>query len=116
MICLKCDGEEFTEGNAQVEQDYKGMLLQVDSPVMTCTKCGWFTCTLEQADVLRRRTNDLYEFEVWFQENYAHVKPEIYNGTLAKNVIGMIRVIARHSWMTARDGKSENKTSVVSPS
>jgi hypothetical protein len=106
MLCLRCDGEEFEAGNAQVDQEYKGMSLKVDSPVMLCKNCGWFTCSLEQADVLRRRTNDLYEFEVWFAENYAHVDPDQYGGTLAKNVITMTKVIARTTWMAAREPKT----------
>lgn len=81
------------------------MTLHVDSPVMRCKKCGWFTCDLDQADILRKRTNDMYEFEVWFPEAYPHMNADDHPSVLVKNVINMTKVISRSAWMAAREPK-----------
>lgn len=60
MICLKCDNEEFRAGEAEILQEFKGDSLQVLTPVMVCTQCGWHTVGNDQIDELRNRTADVY--------------------------------------------------------
>lgn len=61
MICLRCDNEEFTpKQKATLEQEFKDETLEVKSPAMECTKCGWVTISNNQLDALRRNTADAY--------------------------------------------------------
>lgn len=62
MICLSCDNEtEFKVEKRLVEQLYRGRTLMVPNPVTICSKCGWFTVNLKQADELLKNTRELYE-------------------------------------------------------
>lgn len=56
MICLQCDNEKFEPGVRGVPQDYRGREFTVNTEVMICTNCGWFTCNNEQADKLCHKT------------------------------------------------------------
>jgi putative zinc finger/helix-turn-helix YgiT family protein len=61
MICIKCDNETFAEKpNAIIEQEFRGEQIKVKMTASACTKCGWTTITLAQADELRRLTADAY--------------------------------------------------------
>jgi putative zinc finger/helix-turn-helix YgiT family protein len=60
MICLNCDSEHFSAGEAEVKQEFKGQALTVNTPVMICQTCGWQTVGNDQIDELRRRTADTY--------------------------------------------------------
>lgn len=61
MICIRCDNEEFEERlNATIEQEMNGQYFKVQCPAMVCKMCGWMTVTLEQADVLFKRTIALH--------------------------------------------------------
>lgn len=61
MICVRCDNEQFVEEpNRVLEQEFRGELFHVHSPAMVCTKCGWTSVSLGQADALRRATADEY--------------------------------------------------------
>ncbi len=61
MICIQCENEQFTEKpDAVIEQEFKGEVVKVKMVASACTKCGWTTVTLAQADELRRRTADAY--------------------------------------------------------
>lgn len=60
MICLNCDNEGFSPGEAEVPQEFKGETLMVKTPVVICTNCGWHTVGNDQIDELRRRTADAY--------------------------------------------------------
>lgn len=61
MICLQCDNEEFVAKlDAVIQQEFKGELLDVHTPALACSKCGWLTVDLDQAEELRRRTADAY--------------------------------------------------------
>jgi len=60
MVCLRCDNEEFSTAESDIEQEYKGKLLKVKTPASICTKCGWVTVSMEQADELVKRTQDLW--------------------------------------------------------
>lgn len=60
MICLKCDNEQFTPGETEVKQEFRGETLHVRTPVMLCQSCGWHTVGNDQIAELRRRTADAY--------------------------------------------------------
>jgi HTH-type transcriptional regulator/antitoxin MqsA len=60
MICLNCDSERFSAGEAEVKQEFRGEALTVKTPVMICQTCGWQTVGNDQIDELRRRTADTY--------------------------------------------------------
>jgi len=60
MICLECDHEAFTVGEAEVRQEFRGESLLVKTPVMVCSNCGWHTVGNDQIDELRQRTADAY--------------------------------------------------------
>jgi hypothetical protein len=61
MICLRCDGEEFTpHQDHEVEQEFKGELLLVKTPTIACVKCGWHTVRMDQLDELVKRTKEAY--------------------------------------------------------
>ena len=61
MICLRCDNETFKEEERDVEQELRGLTFYVKTDVMVCTKCGWFTCTLEQAGMLREKAKKTFD-------------------------------------------------------
>lgn len=61
MICLQCDNEEFLpKQDAVIEQEFRGDTLRIQTPASVCSKCGWTTVDLQQADELRKRTADAY--------------------------------------------------------
>jgi putative zinc finger/helix-turn-helix YgiT family protein len=61
MICIKCENEVFAgKPNAIIEQEFRGETFKVRMTASACTKCGWTTITLGQADELRRLTADAY--------------------------------------------------------
>ena len=61
MICLRCDNEEFLlTQDAVIEQEFKGEQFEIHMPAFVCSKCGWVTVDLKQADELRKRTADAY--------------------------------------------------------
>ncbi len=62
MICLRCDSEEFAlKPNAIIEQEFKRVVLQVESPAYACVKCGWLTLDVPTLGELVNRTKLLYE-------------------------------------------------------
>jgi putative zinc finger/helix-turn-helix YgiT family protein len=60
MICFKCNGEEFATQAAVISQNFRGELLDVNTPVCVCQACGWQTLGRGQSDELRKRTADAY--------------------------------------------------------
>jgi len=61
MICLRCDNKEFVpEQDAVIEQELRGELFHVHTPVVKCSKCGWVTVDAATGEELRRRTADAY--------------------------------------------------------
>ncbi len=60
MICLRCDCEEFSEKEMEIEQYCNDELLMVLTHVMTCNECGWQCLGNGQLDELRKRTADVY--------------------------------------------------------
>src|SRR2546427_605492 len=61
MICLRCDNEEFvTKPDAVIQQEFRNERLEIQMTALACSKCGWITVDLDQADELRRRTADAY--------------------------------------------------------
>lgn len=103
MICLRCEKEEFYAAQRFVEQEYKQKSLHVETPVMVCAHCGWFTVSLPQVDLLLARTKEVYNFELWWEKNYPHMQVSPGAGSLATNVVGMIKVIAKQAWMAAQE-------------
>jgi hypothetical protein len=62
MICLVCDNEEFVLApKSIIEQEFKGKTLKIVTPAMACSKCGWLTIDIDQADELCRRTKTAYQ-------------------------------------------------------
>lgn len=103
MICLKCDKDTFFTAPKLVEQEYKDRTFCVETPVKVCSHCGWFTVDLDQADTLLQNTKDTYLFELWWEENYAHmVEMEAETkSVLTKNIIGVTKVVAKKAWIAA---------------
>lgn len=61
MICLRCDNEEFvTKPDEVIRQEFRNELLEIRMSALACSKCGWVTVDLDQAEELRRRTADAY--------------------------------------------------------
>jgi len=61
MICLRCDNEEFLpKRDAVIEQEFRGDTFRIQMAAFACSKCGWVTVDLPQADELRKRTADAY--------------------------------------------------------
>jgi len=61
MICLKCENEDFVlKPDAVVEQEFRGEIFHVVSPVMECKHCGWQALAEGQMDELGRRTSDAF--------------------------------------------------------
>ena len=58
-----CDGEDndFVKGVKIITQIYEGTILKVKTPVMICTKCGWFTVGLDQINDLMKNTRKAYK-------------------------------------------------------
>ena len=61
MICLRCDCETFSPDVRDVTQEFKGQTLVVNTAVMVCTKCGWFTVGNNQVNQLVQRTKAAFE-------------------------------------------------------
>lgn len=64
MICLGCDNSEpacFHPEIRPIEQVFNGIILTIDTTMMVCDHCGYAMVTLEQADVLVKKTRDAYE-------------------------------------------------------
>jgi len=101
MICLHCDNEEFEESYGNVTQEYKGRTFEVPTDLMVCKKCGWRTIGLDQADGLLANTKSVYNFELWWEENYSHMDPANYNGVLTKSIICVTRVVAKAAWLAS---------------
>lgn len=60
MICLNCENDQFIPALGEINQEYKGDLINVVTPVMECTQCGWITIGRWQLDELRKRTKEAY--------------------------------------------------------
>ena len=62
MICFRCDNEDAFDiyENANIEQEYKGKILMVKTPVTVCRECGFQTLTLGQLDALLIATEKVY--------------------------------------------------------
>ena len=61
MICVRCDNEDFiTKPDAVIEQEFRNVRLDVHTPALACSNCGWITVGLDQVDELRKRTADAY--------------------------------------------------------
>lgn len=61
LVCLKCKGGEFTPDVRDVKQIFCKKTLMVNTSVMVCNKCGWFTIGNGQIDELLAKTRAAYQ-------------------------------------------------------
>lgn len=50
------------------------------------------------------------DFDEWWKSNYQHLVPKQDYTPLAKNVIGMMRAIARQAWLEASKKYEEKRS------
>lgn len=73
MICLRCDNETFKESLTEIiEQEFGGETIRVESPASLCENCGWRTLTVDQCDVLFKRTMSAF----WKLKAQGRARPE----------------------------------------
>jgi len=62
MICFKCETEDkFTVRECLVQQDYKGITIEIMTPLTVCNLCGFQSGTSGQIDELLKRTKAKYK-------------------------------------------------------